>query len=131
LQVTRQGGFEAAESADGRDLYYSKTMGLADIWRTPVEGGAETLALELRQTGHARAWALGEEGIYFAEAQTPSRSVVNYFSFSTGATTSIATLENPINRGPPGLTVSSDGRWLLYTRIDHIGSDLMLLENFR
>ncbi|HEX4947992.1 MAG TPA: hypothetical protein VFZ34_15075 [Blastocatellia bacterium] len=30
-----------------------------------------------------------------------------------------------------GLTVSPDGCWLLYTRIDQSGSDIMLMENFR
>jgi hypothetical protein len=31
-----------------------------------------------------------------------------------------------------GLTVSPDGRWLLYSQVDGApGSDLMLVENFR
>jgi hypothetical protein len=30
-----------------------------------------------------------------------------------------------------GLTVSPDGRYLLFSQIDYLGSNLMLLENFR
>jgi hypothetical protein len=70
--------------------------------------------------------------LYFAAAETPSSSAVNFFSFSTGRVERrVATLERAIKQGPPGLTVSPDGRWLLYTRIDQSGSDIMLMENFR
>ena len=46
LPVTRQGGYVALESPDGKHLYYTKT-GIPEnaegIWEVPVEGGAETL----------------------------------------------------------------------------------------
>nr|MBA2647064.1 hypothetical protein [Pyrinomonadaceae bacterium] len=31
----------------------------------------------------------------------------------------------------PGLSVSPDERWVLYTQYDRKGSDIMLVENFR
>jgi hypothetical protein len=43
----------------------------------------------------------------------------------------VATLERAIKQGPPGLEVSPDGRWLLYTRVDQSGSDIMLMDYFR
>jgi Tol biopolymer transport system component/DNA-binding winged helix-turn-helix (wHTH) protein len=131
VQVTRQGGLEGFESADGKFIYYSKGFGLPNIWRLQVEGGEETPILELQKTGHGRSWAIVEKGIYFASAQTPSSSVVEFFSFSAGRVERrVATLERSIKEGPPGLTVSPDGRWILYTRIDQSGSDIMLMENF-
>jgi hypothetical protein len=39
-------------------------------------------------------------------------------------------LEKPLG-GVRGLTVSPDGRWILYTQFDQRGSDIMLMENFR
>ena len=30
-----------------------------------------------------------------------------------------------------GLAVSPDGKYLLFTKIDYLGADLMLVENFR
>jgi Tol biopolymer transport system component len=134
VQVTRQGGFEAFESADGKLIYYSKGIGLPDIWRVPAQGGEESFALELQKTGHRRAWAVAEQGIYFAVAETPPRSAVEFFSFVTGRVERpVAKLEGAISYscGPPGLTSSFDGRRLLYTRIDQSGSDIMLMENFR
>jgi hypothetical protein len=32
--------------------------------------------------------------------------------------------------GSPGLTISPDGRTILYSQVDQQGSDVMLLENF-
>jgi hypothetical protein len=32
---------------------------------------------------------------------------------------------------PGGLTLSPDGRWMLFTQMDQGGSELMLVENFR
>jgi len=31
----------------------------------------------------------------------------------------------------PGVSVSHDGRWILYTEFDQAGSELMLVQNFR
>ena len=77
MQVTRQGGGEVFESVDGKFIYYSKDrIGLPGIWRAPVEGGEETLVLELEKMGQRRDWAIAEKGIYFAVAETPSSSVV-------------------------------------------------------
>jgi len=37
-QVTRNGGFEGAESADGYWLYYTRERGVAVIWRVLLPG---------------------------------------------------------------------------------------------
>ena len=36
-----------------------------------------------------------------------------------------------ISGGTDGLTISPDGRWLVYVRLDQRVNDLMLIENFR
>ena len=33
--------------------------------------------------------------------------------------------------GSPGLSVSRDGRWILYWQVDYNDNDIMLVENFR
>jgi Tol biopolymer transport system component/DNA-binding winged helix-turn-helix (wHTH) protein len=132
VQVTRHGGFEGFASADGKFIYYGKTIDFPSIWRMPVAGSEETPVLDLQKTEHRRSWVVVEKGIYFAAAETATRSVVEFFSFATGRVERrVATLERAIKQGPPGLEVSPDGRWLLYTRIDQSGSDIMLMEYFR
>jgi Tol biopolymer transport system component/DNA-binding winged helix-turn-helix (wHTH) protein len=129
-QVTRQGGHDALESPDGRWLYYAKGRGLPAVWRMPVTGGAETLVYQFSQPG-GRLWTVMNEGLYFAGAAPSDRPTINFFNFSTGRVTPVMALEKGLSLGGPGLSVSPDGRWLLFSQVDRRGSDIMLLENFR
>jgi Tol biopolymer transport system component/serine/threonine protein kinase len=130
VQVTSQGGFESSESPDSRFLYYAKRNS-PGIWKVPTEGGEETLVLDFHKAGFWRYWAMTDQGIYFATSETPSRPVIEFFSFATGQVTQIATLEKPIVQWFPGLAVSPDGRWILCAQLDQSGSDIILVENFR
>jgi hypothetical protein len=131
LPVTKGGGFDSLESADGKFLYYTKGREVPGIWRVPVGGGQETPVLDHHRAGYWRAWDVVAEGIYFATAEVPSRPVIEFFSFATGRVTQIAQLEKPIFTTDQGLTVSPDQRWLVYVQIDQSGTDIMLVENFR
>jgi len=131
MQVTRQGGFEGFESPDGKYFYYAKARQAPGIWRISVEGGEETFVLDHHRAGYWRFWAVTEQGIYFATAETPARPVIEFFSFATGKVTLVATIERRIGSGGWGLAVSPDSRWILYNQLDQSGSDIMLIENFR
>ena len=130
IQVTKQGGHEASESPDGQWLYYTKGRGVPAIWRMPVPGAEETLVYDFRQPG-SRFWTITNEGLYFAGAESSAPPAINFFNFSTGKVTSVLALEKGLPQGVPGLSVSPDGRWLLFPQVDQRGSDIMLLENFR
>jgi YD repeat-containing protein len=130
-QVTKQGGFEGFESIDGKHFYYSKGRSVPGIWQIPVIGGEETLLLDHHKAGYWRFWAVAEKGIYFATANEPARPVIEFFNIATRKVTTIATLDKPLSPSDPGLTVSQNGRSLLYAQMDQSGSDLMLIENFR
>ena len=92
-----------------------------------MNGGAETKVLKsLNDWGN---FAIVDDGIYFIPK--PSSAVgfsIQFFSFSTLETTTVATIHKPLFYG---LSVSPDKRWILYTQTDQQGSDLMLVENFR
>jgi Tol biopolymer transport system component len=128
VQVTKGGGFAAFESYDGKTLYYAKGPAVPGLWKVPVEGGEETLVLE--QVGAALwgYWGLTQDGIYYYNARTRA---IEFFSFATRKVTKVATPEREPNLYNPGLSVSPDGRWILYTQIDTVSSDIMLVENFR
>ena len=124
VQVTRQGGFYSQESPDGRFLYYGKDRNLTtSLWKTPVAGGQETRVLE------SMTWWMNfqvlNEGIYFMPAGEPP--TVQFFRQATAKIEPVATIPKP---SAAGLTVSPDGRTLLFTVFEQGGSDLMLVENF-
>ena len=127
VQVTQGGGTDPRESADGSRVFYTKRKDSAlEIWSTGVNGGAETRVL-----GPIRSragWVPDRHGIYFIE---PARGIA-YYRFATGDTTPLVALRN-VSSSPfnPGLALSPDGRWLLYTQMDRAGADVMLVENFR
>jgi hypothetical protein len=56
------------------------------------------------------------------------RAHLRFYSFATGATTEIAVIDRQVGSV---ITVSPDGRSLLYSQSDEGHSDLMLVENFR
>ena len=75
------------------------------------------------------AFAIVNEGIYFVpRSDSSSRHSIQFFNFATKRIRSVATIESDIDAF---VSVSPDGRWILYSQIDQVGSDLMLVENFR
>jgi Tol biopolymer transport system component len=131
VQVTKQGGFDNMESPDGKFLYYAKGRGLSGIWRVPTTGGEETPVLDVQHAGYWRQWTVVEQGIYFVTADTPNRPLIQFFSFATGKAPTVFALEKPLPGTLSGLSVSPDGRRLIWAQADQTSSDLMLMENFR
>jgi hypothetical protein len=66
-------------------------------------------------------------------AEQLARPAIEFFSFTTGTVTEVAVLEKPFKpwTNPEGLSVSADGRWILYTQEDRADMDIMLVGNFR
>ena len=132
IQVTQDGGAVAFESTDGKFVYYTKDHQFrSSLWKVPVGGGEETQVLE---SVRAPNFSVTPQGIYFIrppDTDEPGRSfLIRFFDFATGRATTIHSLP-PGVRASFGLTVSPDGRFILYTQVDQSQSDLMLVENFR
>jgi len=127
VQVTKNGGVFAAESADGRFLYYSK-FEAQGIWRMPLNGGEEAHVLDQPGTGFDAwfNWALARNGIYFLAWKGQDAAVLDFFEFATGKITTISTLR----RSGVGLAVSGDGRSILYQQNELSESSIMLVKNF-
>jgi eukaryotic-like serine/threonine-protein kinase len=128
VQVTRHGGFTSFESADGKFLYYSK--GPPGVWRVPVDGGEETLILDIPNAGGWGAWTVVDAGIYFINTAVKGTTAIDFFSFATRGVKRITVMQD-VNEFVSGLEVSPDGQRILYTQQDRLAGDIMLVENFR
>jgi Tol biopolymer transport system component/DNA-binding winged helix-turn-helix (wHTH) protein len=129
VQVTHQGGFAAFESPDGRFLYYAKGLGVPGLWRIPTNGGEEIEVISSLKAGYWGYWAVVENGIYYLDMTT--KPGINFFDIATHRTTRVFDLESRPTWGAPGLAISSDKKTILYTQLDALNSDIMLVENFR
>lgn len=132
LQMTHEGGFLPLESHDGKSLYYQKKVGdESEVWKVPVVGGEESKVLG--PVGDFQ-FAVVVDGIYFIEPGPPGYAgwtkgnSLRFYSFTTGNAEKVFDIKY---RPEIGLTVSPDGRYVLFSQRDPFGLDLMLVENFR
>jgi Tol biopolymer transport system component len=127
MQITRQGGFAPALSPDGKWVYYTKTRSaVAPVWRVPRDGGTEE---EVLKGAVNRSFVPTSTGVYFFSSESDGQlSNLQFLDFKTGRIKIIAHIPKPVQTG---LTISPDGRTLLYSQIDQDGSEIMLAENFR
>ena len=129
IQVTKNGGVFAAESADGHFLYYSK-FEAPGIWKMPLNGGEEIRVLDQPGGDGWWNWALTPNGIYFFdESNKGTNAGLKLFDFATGKRISIATADRPYI----GLAVSPDGRSIVYVPGEPQSqeSSIIVVKNFR
>ena len=131
VQITRGGGFEAFESADGRYLYYLKGRAIPGIWRVPVAGGEEMAVTERNQAGLWRSWRVAGRGIYYATAAGPPGPRLEFLDLGTGQIQEIDRAIKAPDVTIPSLAVSPDRRRLLYAQYDQSGSNILMVEGFR
>jgi WD40 repeat protein len=125
IQLTHVGAAEAHEKRDGSALFFVKRrsgQGPPGIWRMAPDGGAEQ---QVAAEGDARRWGIFDKGVcYAARGATPQ---IECLDPETGKTASIAVAKRP---EALGVTVSPDGRWILYVQGDKDERDLKTIEGF-
>ena len=123
VQITREGGTQAQESPDGKWLYFLGPGGV--IRRMPPAGGE---AAEFARD--SLSFWVSTRGLYFFGNRNRGvhDSPIMFVGHAGGAPKVIGSVQRRI---APGISVSPDDRYLLYSQDDQAAAELMLVENFR
>ncbi|HEY2012621.1 MAG TPA: hypothetical protein VGH38_03920, partial [Bryobacteraceae bacterium] len=121
---------QAVESADGKYVYYRMRR---SFFRVPVEGGEGE---EVIVPDHDLLWSttlqVTKKGAYYAEFQRSARSwVIAFYDFATKKNSTVYQLKNVDFGSGHVFSISPDGRYILFPRVDQSQTDLMLVANFR
>jgi DNA-binding winged helix-turn-helix (wHTH) protein len=73
------------------------------------------------------AWS--EDGRRMADAK--HHTEVDFFDFNSQKVRTVFTLGKSLPNWSGGVSISSDGKWLLYPQLDGSSSDLMMIENWK
>ena len=125
VQITQNGGLWPEESSDGKVLYYFRDRA---IWRRDLVDGTERHLADISAAGED--WHLCGNDVCFADRSSPNAGRLIRLNTSQGSRHSTAVDLGPEVGPVLGMNVSTDGRWLVYTRADSTQSDVMLVENF-
>jgi len=120
-------GVGAQESFDGKTVYFASHGDSSTLKKTALPGqpGRESAVDGLPRVRHPGLWTLFQGGIYFVPAEAP-RSV-RYYDFTSKQIRPIFEADKDFYSG---LSVSPDGRWILYSQESDVNGDIMLVNHF-
>ena len=127
--VTRPGAGTPVESPDGKYVYFRFRR---SIWRVPASGGEpeETIVPD-----HDLFWGVPvvtRKGVYYPEWERSTRSsVVSFYDFAAKKSTVAFRMKGPDNGFGESFSVSPDGKYVLFPKVDQSETNLMLVENFK
>jgi Tol biopolymer transport system component len=99
------------------------------LWSKTVTAGNEAPLESMPKLAYTESWTATPRGIYYTDS-TSNPPSINFYDFASRATKRVSRLpQRPTPGG--GLSVSPDGRWLLYAQTDDEQSDIMLAEHYR
>jgi Tol biopolymer transport system component len=129
-QITQHGAENSQVSIDGKTIYFTKETSPGsrefELFAVPSAGGE---ARELADSVTYHTFTVTRDGIYYIRpGQDGGPSELCLLDPSTKKSRVLSVLEDTINEG---LTVSPDGKTILYSRRQDLDTDLMLVENFR
>lgn len=128
VQITKQGAFEMFAAPDTRKIIYSKGGGKNGLWSVGVDGGDEKPIPELSEAGAWRSWTVTPNGVYYTAFAFQIPLHIEFFDLAHEQTRRIVTVDKMPLAYYANLTVSPDGKRILYARQDQTGAGIMLAE---
>jgi Tol biopolymer transport system component/DNA-binding winged helix-turn-helix (wHTH) protein len=127
-QVTVSGGMIALESADARWVYFTK-FGESGTWRCPASGGSEQKIFDGPPSGSQNYWTLGNSALY-SLSDGGGQFTVQRIDPETGRAVIVHTLKHDPTPFA-GLSITPDGKVLIFAELARASSNLTLVERFK
>jgi Tol biopolymer transport system component len=125
-QITSNGGVVALESRDGRYLYYTKNM-IPGLWQQQITGERERKVFDGPPADYPEFWTISKDGIY-ALSTVNQRYALSYIDFENDK----ERIFDVLKYSPTvGLSISSDGKELVYSGLITASSHLTLVDDMR
>jgi Tol biopolymer transport system component/DNA-binding winged helix-turn-helix (wHTH) protein len=120
-------GKSPQESFDGKTVYFASHERPSTLKKVilPGQPNTESEVDGLPRLTHSSLWTLSPGGNYFVPADAPKS--VRYFDFATRQIRTVFEVDKDFGSG---LSISPDGRWILYSQRGDESSDIMLVEHF-
>jgi Tol biopolymer transport system component len=122
--VTHHGALMAEASWDGRLLLYSEREASGPLFLLDIASGSEK---KLEDCASSRNLASSRDSFYYTGCANGAEQPLYRFDAASGKREQLGVLTN----SSLGITVSADGKTILFARENLAGADLMMIENFR
>jgi Tol biopolymer transport system component len=121
-------GINPRESFDGKTIYFASNHDKSTLKQValPLQPNTESRVDGLLRIREAELWTLSRSGIFFVPDETP-RSL-RYLDFATRQTRPVFEVNRDFG---DGVSVSPDGRWILYSQMGDAIGDIMLVDHFQ
>jgi Tol biopolymer transport system component len=120
-------GINPRESLDGKTVYFPSNHDKSTLKEVALPGqpSTESKVDGMPRIREAELWTLSRTGIYFVPADAPR--CVRHFDFASRQVRQIFEVDKDFSSG---LSVSPDGRWILYSLVGDANGDIMLVDHF-
>lgn len=125
-QVTKDRGYYAQVGRDESVLYFNK-HNEPGIWRLNLTTQIETLILPSFRASLWGNWVVHEEWLYYARLLDQGRLGLERMHLETQDVEPMLETEAAFMALGPELSISQDGQYVLYTQIDQLSSDIILV----
>ena len=119
--------YNPQESFDGKTVYFASRGAQSKLKRVDLSAqlGTESEVKGFPRLWTSQLWTLTAGGIYFVPAEAPKS--LRYFDFDSKQIRSIFEADKDFGSG---LSISRDDRWVLYSQVGDLNSDIMLVDHF-